>query len=188
MSPVVQRDHRAAVYTASPMTIRLEPPSLKWSAQFLSGVERSRDLHRGLVTPPRTREELRRYLARFRRPTHLGHFVCLATNELAGVVNVSEIVRGFFQSAYLGYYAFAPHDGRGHMTEGLRLVIARAFGAYKLHRLEANIQPENARSIALVRRLGFRLEGMSPRYLKVAGRWRDHERWALTMEEWRTGR
>ncbi len=61
----------------------------------------------------------------------------------------------------------------------------RAFGELGLHRLEANIQPDNAASIALVRKPGFRLEGYSPRYLKIAGRWRDHERWAILAEEWR---
>ena len=62
------------------------------------------------------------------------------------------------------------------MTEALTLVLREAFGTQKLHRLEANIQPGNAPSIALVKRLGFELEGMSPRYLKIGGRWRDHER------------
>ena len=103
-----------------------------------------------------------------------------------GVVNA--IVRGLFHSAYLGYYALAPHAGKGYMTEGMRLVIRHAFVAMKLHRLEANIQPENTASRALVKRLGFRLEGYSPRYLKIAGRWRDHERWALTVEDWRAAR
>lgn len=106
-------------------------------------------------------------------------------NELAGVININEIVRGTFCSGYLGYYAFVPHSGRGYMTEGLRAVITQAFRALRLHRLEANIQPDNESSRALVQRLGFRQEGFSPRYLKVAGRWRDHERWALTVEEWR---
>jgi ribosomal-protein-alanine N-acetyltransferase len=64
-------------------------------------------------------------------------------------------------------------------------VIRLAFRSYKLHRLEANIQPGNHRSIALVRGLGFAREGYSPRYLKIGGRWRDHERWALTVERWR---
>jgi ribosomal-protein-alanine N-acetyltransferase len=69
------------------------------------------------------------------------------------------------------------------MSEGLRLVLRRAFGRLGLHRVEANVHPGNTSSRALVRRLGFRREGFSRRYLKVAGRWRDHERWALLRED-----
>jgi len=65
------------------------------------------------------------------------------------------------------------------MREGLALVIADVVRRLRLHRLEANIQPANRPSIRLVRRLGFRREGYSPRYLKIGGRWRDHERWAI---------
>jgi ribosomal-protein-alanine N-acetyltransferase len=105
---------------------------------------------------------------------------------LVGVINVSEMVRGNFQSAYLGYYAFEPHSGRGLMRRGMALVINRAFGRLGLHRLEANIQPGNTASIELVRRLGFRREGYSPRYLKINRRWKDHERWALLAEDWKS--
>ena len=114
----------------------------------------------------------------------MGYWVRTDANELAGVVNINEIVRGSFRSGYLGYYAFVPHAGQGYMSKGLRAVVSRAFGVLRLHRLEANIQPDNEPSRRLVQRLGFRYEGFSPRYLKVAGRWRDHERWALTAEEW----
>jgi ribosomal-protein-alanine N-acetyltransferase len=100
------------------------------------------------------------------------------------VINVSEIVRGALRSAYLGYYGFAPYLGHGYMSEGMTLALRWAFGALRLHRLEANIQPGNRASLRLARRLGFRREGFSPRYLKIAGRWRDHERWALLAEEW----
>jgi len=142
-------------------------------------------LHGHLVSPPRNRAQYRAYVARLAQSSHRGYFVCLRGGELAGVINVNEIVRGRFQSGYLGYYSLAPHEAQGHMLAGLRLVVARAFRQERLHRLEANIQPENDRSIALVKRAGFRLEGFSPRYLKLNGRWRDHERWALTVEEWK---
>ena len=104
--------------------------------------------------------------------------------ELVGVVNLDEIVHGCFLSAYLGYYAFVPHAGVGLMKEGLAQVITHAFDVMKLHRLEANIQPGNRPSKALVKKLGFRREGLSPRYLKINGRWRDHERWAILSEDW----
>jgi ribosomal-protein-alanine N-acetyltransferase len=71
------------------------------------------------------------------------------------------------------------------MAEGLALVLRQTFGPLKLHRLEANIQPGNDASKRLVERAGFEYEGYSPRYLKIGGRWRDHERWAITRERWR---
>jgi len=110
------------------------------------------------------------------------------SQELVGVINLNEIVHGSFQSAYLGYYAFHPHAGQGFMTAALAVALLHAFRHLGLHRVEANIQPDNARSLALVKRHGFRREGFSPRYLKLGGRWRDHERWALLREQWRAGR
>lgn len=104
------------------------------------------------------------------------------SNEVVGVINLAEIVAGVFQSAYLGYYGMSRFSRKGLMTEAMRATIALAFGDLGLHRLEANIQPENVASIALVRRLGFQREGYSPRYLRVDGAWRDHERWALLAD------
>jgi len=165
----------------------LEAPSNGSQAEFLAAADRSGSLHRGLVSPPRTGLAFNAYLEQTRGPRHFGYLVRTADGELAGVINISEIVRGAFNSAYLGYYAFSPHNGRGYMSRGLRAVLAEAFRVHRLHRLEANIQPGNEASIALVRRHGFRREGLSPRYLKICGRWRDHERWALTKEDWRAG-
>ena len=105
-------------------------------------------------------------------------------DALLGSVSLSQIVRGPFQCGFLGYWMGAPHAGRGYMTEGLSLCLRHVFGSLDLHRVEANIQPHNAPSIALVRRLGFTKEGYSPRYLKIDGAWRDHERWALLREDW----
>jgi ribosomal-protein-alanine N-acetyltransferase len=105
-----------------------------------------------------------------------------------GSITLSEIVRGRFESAYIGYQIGAPFARQGYMTEALALALQIAFGRLRLHRVEANIQPRNVASIALVRRAGFRREGLSRRYLKIGGRWRDHERWALLAEEWRMDR
>ena len=104
------------------------------------------------------------------------------TGLAVGVFNLSEIVRGSFQSAYLGYYGMAAFARRGLMTQALRLATRYAFDDLGLHRLEANIQPDNLASIALVRRVGFRMEGFSPRYLRIGGVWRDHQRWALLAD------
>lgn len=107
-----------------------------------------------------------------------------ASGEVIGVVNVNDIVGGFFQSAYLGYYGMVHNAGRGLMTEAVGRAVSFAFADLGLHRLEANIQPENHRSLALIQRLGFRREGYSPRYLRIGGVWRDHERWAVLADEW----
>lgn len=167
----------------------LRPPTRRDEAAFLAAVRRSRALYGCYANPPQTAERFAAALARLRDPSHESFLVVtVAADELVGVINLNEIVRGPFQGAYLGYYAFEPFAGQGLMTEGLSLVVAKAFGELRLHRLEANIQPDNARSLGLVQRLGFQREGYSPRYLKLAGRWRDHERWALLREDWRTRR
>jgi [ribosomal protein S5]-alanine N-acetyltransferase len=164
--------------------VLLERPTLQRASEFLRAVRHSRALHRRWVTPPRDRNAFALYVGSLRVGNRDGFFVVTGAGQIAGVVNVNEIVRGAFQSAYLGYYALEPFAGRGLMHGGLRSVVSRCFGELGLHRLEANIQPENTRSIALVQALGFQCEGLSPRYLKVCGRWRDHERWALLADRW----
>jgi ribosomal-protein-alanine N-acetyltransferase len=166
------------------MKIAIATPSSRRRSEFLSAVARSRKLFGRWLAAPKTAKEFEEYLKRFNAPTHISYWILTEEQELAGVVNVSEIVRGRFQSGYLSYYAFEPHSGHGYMTEGIRAVISKTFRVLRLHRLEANIQPGNEPSRRLAQRLGFRLEGFSPRYLKIAGKWRDHERWALTAEEW----
>lgn len=166
--------------SSKPLRIDLERPTLLREEEFLAAVRQSRKLHKGLASPPDSIAKYREYLGTLRSTQRESFFVVVRDSDtLAGLINVSEIVRGAFQSAYLGYYALEPHAGSGCMREGLRQVIQHCFRRLKLHRLEANIQPENKRSIELVRSLGFRKEGFSPGYLKICGRWRDHERWAL---------
>jgi [ribosomal protein S5]-alanine N-acetyltransferase len=155
------------------------------ASEFLRAVRGSRALHRGWVSPPSDRSSFAQYVRSLGNDNREGFFVVTDTESVAGAINVNEIVRGSFRSAYLGYYAFEPFAGQGFLYQGLRAVISHCFSELGLHRLEANIQPENVRSAELVRSLGFGLEGFSPRYLKVCGRWRDHERWALLSDNWR---
>jgi ribosomal-protein-alanine N-acetyltransferase len=148
---------------------------------FVDAAKASRKLHGPWVAAPATPQQFRAWLASVATPRKQALLVCRKDDgALAGVINISEIVRGNFRSAYLGYYAFAGHERQGLMKEGMQAAVRRAFTAMKLHRLEANIQPGNAASIALARSCGFRKEGFSPKYLKIGGQWRDHERWAIT--------
>ncbi|HBF31697.1 GNAT family protein [Rhizobium sp.] len=100
------------------------------------------------------------------------------SNGVVGVFTLSQIVLGNFRSCYLGYYGMASFAQQGLMTQALNATLAYAFHEVGLNRVEANIQPENRRSIALVQRCGFEKEGFSKRYLKINGEWCDHERWA----------
>ncbi|MFI0722520.1 GNAT family N-acetyltransferase [Streptomyces sp. NPDC021224] len=108
---------------------------------------------------------------------------------IVGKCNVANIVLARFRNGALGYDSYVPYNGTGRMTEGLLQVVDRCFtaeaqGGLGLHRLEISAQPDNVRSVAMAKRLGFRHEGFSPRMLYINDAWRDHERFALTAEEW----
>lgn len=152
-------------------------------AEFVERVRASRALHRPWTDLPDTPARFGELLARAGARTD-AVFVIVRDEDgaIVGVAHLSQIFLGSFRSAYLGFSAFVPFAGQGYMTEGLRLVLRDAFDRLGLHRVEANVQPGNERSIALVERLGFQREGYSPRYLKVAGSWRDHVRYALLAE------
>lgn len=148
--------------------------------EFIASVKASRALHHPWVFAASTPKQFRAFIEHMSRPENCALLVCeRESNRIVGVVNISNIVLGVFRSGYLGFYAFAGFERRGLMHEGLSAAVRHAFEKLKLHRLEANIQPGNAASIALVRSCGFSKEGYSPRYLKIGGRWRDHERWAI---------
>ena len=102
------------------------------------------------------------------------------SDEVIGTANLTQIARGPFHAAMLGYQVAGRHEGRGYMSEGLRAVIAHAFGPLRLHRLMANHRPENVRSAALLARLGFVAEGFAKDYLFIDGAWRDHVLTSLT--------
>ena len=160
--------------------IYLRPPELADEQAFLKAARLSIALHQPWTTAPASSAEFHAYVDRMAQASNKAFVVCRRDTEaLVGVINITNIVLGQFCSAYLGFYAFAGQERQGFMREGLQALIQHAFTDLQLHRLEANIQPENAASIALVTACGFDKEGLSPRYLNIGGQWRDHERWAL---------
>ncbi|MFF8877925.1 GNAT family N-acetyltransferase [Streptomyces flaveolus] len=153
-------------------------------AEFTARVRESKDLHHPWLFPPDSAQAYAAYASRLiEDPTKAGFLVCERDGGgIAGFVNINNIVGGGFLSGALGYGAFTHAAGRGLMREGLGLVVRYAFGPLRLHRLEINVQPGNAASIALARACGFHLEGFSPKMLYIDGAWRDHQRWAITVE------
>ncbi len=171
--------------TESKLRVSIKKPTTEDSPELLSLNFRSKQFHFPWVFLPLTEQECKNYINRCQNDDFEGLLIChLNTNRIVGVVNFSQIFYNAFQNAYLSYYVDVDFAGQGLMSEGVRLAIDHAFYTLKLHRLEANIQPENTKSINLVRKLGFTKEGYSQRYLKINGEWRDHERWALTVENW----
>ena len=148
--------------------------------EFALAASKSKSLHRGWASPPTTANDVKELAKRRQGPNDFGYVIFdYESVKPAGYVEITNIVRGPFQSGYLGYYMFKGYERRGYMKWALGVIIQRAWKELKLHRLEANIQPGNTASIELVKALGFQQEGYSPKYLKLGGRWRDHERWAI---------
>jgi ribosomal-protein-alanine N-acetyltransferase len=168
--------------------VRLSEPASGDRNEFIELVDASVELHRPWTYPPADTSSFRRLLERNRGDDF---FALLARRQdddaIVGLFELSGIVRGAFQNAYLGYWVGQPFAGQGYMTEGMQLALRFAFAELRLHRVEANIQPANKRSLALAKRAGFRREGFSPRYLKIGGRWRDHERWAILADDPKMG-
>lgn len=169
--------------------VYVRPPRQADEYEFVALMRESRSFHKPWASAPTDAARFAAYLEDSTRPDFEAFLVCrIEDDQLIGFFNVSQITRGSLQSAYLGYAAAHQFSRQGYMREGIELVLQAAFLELRLHRLEANIQPGNAASIALARGAGFQREGFSPRYLKISGRWRDHERWALLAEDWRRAR
>ncbi|WP_306327156.1 GNAT family N-acetyltransferase [Streptomyces venezuelae] len=167
--------------TEKPSRVALHPLTPADQEEFCALVRASAELHGPWMQLPSTAEEFSSWMRRFEDGTNLGFLVRVReTGAAAGMVNINSVIRGRYQGASIGYAAFAPSAGRGYMSEGVAAVLEYAFTELRLHRLEANVQPGNKASLALIQRLGFRYEGLSPAYLYIDGDWRDHERWAAT--------
>jgi ribosomal-protein-alanine N-acetyltransferase len=165
--------------------IFLRPPTPADFSAFTGLMKISAPFFRGLVGKPYDRKQFNEYLQRGEREDFYGFLICRRDDAaVVGNINLFNIVRRGVQGAIVGYFVGAPSVRQGYATEALQLMLRFAFQKLKLHRIEASIQPHNTASIALVKRAGFRCEGYSRRLVKIAGRWRDHERWAILVEDW----
>lgn len=110
-------------------------------------------------------------------------FAITYEERFVGQLTVGNVVRGAFNSAYVGYWVDQGVAGHGVMPTALALVVDHCFGPARLHRIEANIRPENVASKRVVEKLGFREEGLHQRYLAIDGDYRDHIGYAVTVED-----
>ncbi len=164
--------------------VHLRAPEPADREAFIDAAVRSRGLHRPWVVAPVTTEAFDAFLERSSRENESCTLVLRNDGELVGVYNLSQIIRGLFQNAFVGYYAFLPYAGGGYMRAAMPLVFEHAFGQLGLHRLQADVQPNNTTSRALLEATGWREEGYAPRYLFIEGEWRDHVLYGITAEEW----
>ena len=158
------------VFLRSPISTDLEKIKIAY--------QNSQFFHQPWVYPP---IDFDQYLEQEHR-----YLLCLKnTKEIVGAFHLSGIVRGAFQSCFLGYEVFYPYQQKGLMTLGMKKIIHLAFKELNLHRIEANIQPDNIASITLVKKSGFTREGFSKAYLYIGNQgWKDHERWAILNPDW----
>jgi [ribosomal protein S5]-alanine N-acetyltransferase len=132
------------------------------------------------------REEIERAAADARRDVRYAFGVFLKENDvLIGRVALSNVSRGAWQNATLGYYIDEAQTGRGYATQAVRLALQFAFGPAGLHRVQAAVLPRNVASRRVLEKASFSREGRSTKYLQINGVWEDHEMFAITKEDWR---
>jgi [ribosomal protein S5]-alanine N-acetyltransferase len=125
-------------------------------------------------------------LRTYRREAKAGRclpFGVTLDGDLVGQVTVANVIRGALQGATVGYWVSEHVAGQGVLPTALALVVDHCFAEAGLHRIEAGVRPENVPSLRVVRKLGFREEGRSERFLWIDGGWRDHLIFALTSED-----
>ncbi|MDF2890728.1 MAG: alanine acetyltransferase [Clostridia bacterium] len=105
------------------------------------------------------------------------------TDELIGNVALTEVLRGSLQSCYIGYYLDQQQNGKGCMTEAVKLAVDFAFRELKLHRIEAGVMPHNIRSMRVLEKAGFHKEGIAVKNVKINGRWEDHQVLAIVAAD-----
>lgn len=164
----------------------LRPPTMQDFGEFSAMSKASKAAFRTLATVNFTRERFAEWIGNWKREDARSFLICRPSDGvIVGSMGLFNIVRRQVKTSLIGYSVGAVHQRQGYATEALQLVLRYAFRRLRLHRVEADIQPRNTASRALVKRAGFKCEGLSRRLVKIGGRWRDHERWAILVEEWR---
>src|SRR5207253_10354348 len=165
-----QLESKAQNAIAAGERVYLRRPTSRDREEFLTLNRGSVSFHRGWVSPPTEPKQFSEFLKRSRRADCACFLICrVADRQVIGSINLSQIFLGGFRSAYLGYFLGARCARQGYMSEAIQLMLRFAFKSLKLHRVEANIQPSNSASAALIRKAGFVREGYSRRYLKICG-------------------
>ncbi|WP_128895484.1 GNAT family N-acetyltransferase [Longirhabdus pacifica] len=109
---------------------------------------------------------------------HYGIFLN-ESDALIGTINLFDIQRSAYQSAFIGYFLDKSHNGKGYTTEAVKLSLHYAFHELKLHRIEAGVMPHNIRSIRVLEKAGFHKEGIAIKNVKINGKWEDHQVMAI---------
>jgi ribosomal-protein-alanine N-acetyltransferase len=151
--------------------------------ELFEAIVRSRALHKPWITPVATEAEIRECLSQ-PPDVRISYGIREDSGQLAGVVNINSVIHGAFQNGFLGYYAISPYEGHGFMRAGLIAVLDRAFGEHGSTESRRTSSLITSARFASYGVWAFRLEGHSPRYLRINGEWKDHDRYALTVEEW----
>ena len=164
--------------------IYLEKIQHKHEKEYLRAVKGSLKTLKPWIEVVKTHKSFSQFVRKVSTPEDKAYLVRrLGDDALIGTVEIRDIFLGHFRCGYLIYYAFEGFRGQGYMKEALSCVIDKAFNKFKLHRLEANIQPSNKDSIELAKSVGLSYEGYSPKFLKINGDWKDHERWAMINDK-----
>lgn len=162
-------------------------PAADDEREFIALMRASRSFHRPWASAPTDRDRFRAYVTDAARSDFVAMLVCRTEDDaIIGFFNLSQLAQGAGQCAYLGYAIGKRYAGHGYMRDAIKLVLRVAFVDYELDCVEANIQSENYASVSLAEGAGFFRDDCPPRYLKIAGQWRDHDRWVLTAEQWRS--
>jgi [ribosomal protein S5]-alanine N-acetyltransferase len=157
--------------------VTIQAPAKKMQAQFLAYANQNQEFHAPWVSAPKNEAEFDGYFERYDGKEHASFWIMRGT-DIAGVVNLNNIIRGKFQNAFLGYYGSKTCEGTGTMGSGMKLVLEHAYERLSIHRLECAIQPENEASLRFIRKMGFHFDGYAPHYLNINGKWRDHLKWS----------